>query len=66
MWSGSLADILERRVNIVKDLCKHDREEVVDWAKNKVAELEKRIGQERARELDEANAYLRGKAKFEY
>lgn len=65
-WSGSLADILERRVRLIEDMYKHDRGEVVDWAKRQVAELENRIGYERKRELEEANANIRARATFEY
>lgn len=49
-WSGSLADILERRAVLYQDLYKHDNEEVAAWAKGQYTELQEVIRKERERE----------------
>ena len=49
-WSGSRADILEKRAILYLDLYGHDNEEVVAWSKNQYGELQEMIRIERERE----------------
>ncbi len=46
-WSGSRADILERRAVLYQDLYEHDNEDVVAWAKSQYTELQEGIRKER-------------------
>ena len=46
-WSGSLADILQKRLILLEDLFCHGNEEVRSWAKNRHAALQKSIAEER-------------------
>ena len=46
-WSGSRADILEKRAVLYLDLYGHDNEEVVAWSKNQYRELQEMIRMER-------------------
>ena len=49
-WSGSLADILQRRIVLYQSLYEHDNEEVVAWAKSRHTKLQEEIRKERERE----------------
>ena len=46
-WSGSLADILERRAVLYENLYRHDNEEIAAWAKSQYIELQEEIRKER-------------------
>ena len=54
-WSGSLADILEKRSILFQSLCQHNNPEVTAWAENKYLAFQKEIGQERESEEKERN-----------
>lgn len=49
-WSGSLADILEKRSVLLQDLQDHENAEVVSWAKSHYIRLQQGIASERERE----------------
>jgi len=49
-WSGSRADILQRRAVLYQNLYEHDNEEVVAWAKSRHTKLQEEIRNERERE----------------
>jgi hypothetical protein len=52
-WSGSRADILQRRAVLYLQLYEHDNEEVVAWARSRHATLQEEIRYERNREEQE-------------
>ena len=49
-WSGSLADILEKRSVLLRDLRDHENAEVASWAKSHYIRLQQGITTERERE----------------
>ena len=49
-WGGSLADILEERSYLLRELCRHDNAEVASWAKSHYARLQRGIVSEREQE----------------
>lgn len=53
-WSGSRADILERRAVLYLDLYGHDNDEVVAWAKYQYGELQEVIRIERELENEQS------------
>lgn len=46
-WSGSRADILQRRAILYQDLYEHDNEEVTAWARSRYSKLQEEIRKER-------------------
>ncbi len=46
-WSGSLADILEKRSSLFQSLFQHDNAEIRAWAKTQYSALKERIKRER-------------------
>lgn len=53
-WSGSRADILERRAVLYLDLYGHDNDEVAAWAKYQYGELQEVIRKERELENEQS------------
>ncbi len=49
-WSGSRADILQKRAVLYQNLYEHDNEEVVAWARSRYTKLQEDIRNERERE----------------
>jgi len=49
-WSGSRADILERRSVLYQELYDHDNEEVAAWARSRYTIIQEEIRKERERE----------------
>lgn len=49
-WSGSLAEILEHRSVLLRDLCEHDNAEVASWARRQYARFQEGIVKEREME----------------
>jgi hypothetical protein len=49
-WSGSLADILQKRAVLFQNLFQHENEEIRSWAKNQYSALQKSIDTEREEE----------------
>jgi hypothetical protein len=49
-WSGSRADILQKRAVLYQNLYEHDNEEVVAWARSRYTKLQEEIRNERERE----------------
>lgn len=47
-WSGSRADIMQRRTELLKDLFEHENTEIVSLARARYSELQKRIREERS------------------
>jgi len=52
-WSGSLADILEKRSVLFQSLCQHSNPEVSSWAKDKYSAFQETIERERESEKKE-------------
>lgn len=49
-WSGSLADILQKRAVLFQNLFQHENEEIRSWAKSQYSALQKTIEKERDEE----------------
>lgn len=49
-WSGSLADILQKRAVLFQNLFQHENEEIRSWANNQYSALQKSIDTEREEE----------------
>ena len=55
-WSGSRADILQKRSMLFTELEHHDNSEIRAWAKSKLVSLQEIIKNERAWEADQDRA----------